>query len=65
MMSLFDAKNRLELLALAVASGIVNSEYWPLRPSGKLSLESLDLLRSPDGGSFHPRYDGAADMRGI
>jgi DNA-binding CsgD family transcriptional regulator len=48
MMCLFEAKNRLELLGLAVACGIVDSTCWPLRPSGMLSLGDLDVIRSTD-----------------
>ena len=45
MMCLFEAKNRLELLSLAVVCDIIDVEHWPLRPSGKLSLESLSKVR--------------------
>jgi hypothetical protein len=34
-----------ELLSLAMVCGIIDGEHWPLRPSGKLSLEGLDMVR--------------------
>lgn len=57
MMSCFWAVNRMELLALAVVNGIVDSTRWPPRPTGKLSLKILgSLLALPDGAIT--RYDG-------
>lgn len=38
MMSAFGAKNRLELLALAVAFGVIDTACWPFRPSKKLVI---------------------------
>lgn len=50
MMSCFGAENRMELLALAIVSGIVDSTHWPPRPTGRLSLEILgSVLTLPDG----------------
>ena len=50
MMSCFGAENRMELLALAIVNGIVDSTHWPPRPTGRLSLGILGSLRSsPDG----------------
>jgi DNA-binding NarL/FixJ family response regulator len=50
MMSCFGAGNRMELLALAIVSGIVDSTHWPPRPTGRLSLEILGSLPAlPDG----------------
>lgn len=46
MMNCFGAENRMELLALAIVCGIVDSEHWPLRPTGKLSLDALGSLQS-------------------
>jgi DNA-binding CsgD family transcriptional regulator len=49
MMSCFGAQNRLELLALAVACGVVDCDHWPPRPTGALSLRVLgDLKTSSD-----------------
>lgn len=41
MMSCFNARNRLELLALAIACGIVDCSCWPPQPTGLLSLGVL------------------------
>ncbi len=46
MMACFEAKNRLELLALAIFCGIVDSDRWPPCPTGKLSLGVIGSLRS-------------------
>lgn len=49
MMGCFGAENRMELLALAIVSGIVDSTHWPPQPTGRLSLGTLgDLRSSPD-----------------
>lgn len=40
MMSNFGAKNRLELLALAVAFGVIDTAHWPFRPSEKLVIHA-------------------------
>jgi len=52
MMNCFGAQNRLELLALAIACGIVDCDHWPPRPTGALSLQVLgDLKASSDSPS--------------
>jgi len=49
MMSCFEAQNRLELLALAVACGIIDCTDWPPRPTGALSLRVLGDLKLAAG----------------
>lgn len=44
MMSVFEAKNRLELLALALIYGVIDCRCWPFRPSGVLSLENAEKM---------------------
>ena len=44
MTSAFGAKNRMELLALAIAFGIIDTTYWPFRPSGQMPPSTPSIL---------------------
>lgn len=59
MMTCFGAGNRLELLALAIAGGIVDGKHWPPRPTGQLFLSLPGSLhRDPECGSPDPPGPG-------